>query len=466
MTLGRIGLSTDTLRPLQRVVDLLLILLANSLALALAEPTAATDDFALVFALLAFTVASTVVPVYVPRFKEDLLAEVAPVLISWAIATLALSLVTWTSAPAASPTLAVAVTWPLLAAGLLGGWRLLERPVLRGIWSSTDSRRPVAILGATASAFRLCRQITERPWLRVRVVGVYDDRGPERRHALCQGFSYGGTSDALVAACMAGEVDIVYIALPLTADGRIGLFRSKLAKTNATAFVVADLLPTYDLLGARWTAIGGSPLVSVHDTPFRGVHALLKRVEDVLAGLSAMVLLAIPMTVIAILVKATSAGPVFFRQRRYGLDGAEIRVLKFRTMSVCEDGDCVQQAQRNDSRVTTLGRFLRRTSLDELPQFLQVLTGCMSLVGPRPHAVAHNERYRALIPRYMLRHKVKPGITGWAQVNGWRGETPTVAWMEKRIEHDLHYINNWSLFLDVKIVLLTIFGRATRRNAF
>lgn len=467
MTLGRISLSTDTLRPFQRVVDLLIILLAHSLALVIGAPLGAAEaDFALVFVLLAFTVASTVVPVYIPRYKEDLLAEVVPVLVSWAVATVAMDLVMWTSAEAGSPPFAVSVTWPMLAAGMLAGWRVLERPILRSIWSRTDWRRPVAILGATDSAFRLCQQISERPWLRIRVVGVYDDRGPDRRHDLWPGFAYGGMSEALVQACAAGLVEAVYIALPLTADGRIALLRTKLAKTSAAAFVVADLLPSYELIGARWTAIGASPLVSIHDTPFRGVYAALKRIEDVLAGLLAMLLLAIPMTVIAILVKATSPGPAFFRQRRYGLDGAEIRVLKFRTMSVCEDGDSIQQAQRNDSRVTKVGRFLRRTSLDELPQFLQVLTGCMSLVGPRPHAVAHNERYRTLIPRYMLRHKVKPGITGWAQVNGWRGETPTVAWMEKRIEHDLHYINNWSFFLDVKIVLLTIFGRATRRNAF
>jgi len=473
MTFGRISLSTDTLRPFQRVVDLLLILLAHSLALILSAPVGVSAaisgggmNFALLFGLLSFTMASTLIPVYLPRHKESLFAEVKPVLLAWSFAALAMNAVLWSSFEGGTSALTVSVKWPLLAAALLAGWRVLERPILRSMWSHTDWRCSVAILGATASAYRLCQQIAERPWLRIRVVGVYDDRGPDRRHALYPGFDYRGNVEELMQACAAGTVEAAYIALPLAAEKRVDQLRQRLAATAATAFVVADLLPTYDPLGSRWTAIGASALISVHDTPFRGPYAIVKRTEDVLAGILGTLLLIVPMAAIAILIKATSRGPVFFRQRRYGLDGEEIRILKFRTMSVCEDGDSIQQAKRNDSRVTKVGGFLRRISLDELPQFLQVLTGCMSLVGPRPHAVAHNERYRAVIPRYMLRHKVKPGITGWAQVNGWRGETPTDAWMEKRIEHDLEYINNWSLLLDVKIVLLTIFGRASRRNAF
>jgi putative colanic acid biosynthesis UDP-glucose lipid carrier transferase len=172
------------------------------------------------------------------------------------------------------------------------------------------------------------------------------------------------------------------------------------------------------------------------------------------------------MLIIGIGVKLSSPGPVFFKQRRYGLNGREIRVLKFRTMTVCEDGANVKQATKGDARVTRFGAFLRQTSLDELPQFIQVLTGEMSIVGPRPHAVAHNELYRSQIHGYMLRHKVKPGITGWAQVNGWRGETDTVDKMEKRVEHDLEYIHNWDLGWDLKIIFLTVFGSKKNRNAY
>jgi putative colanic acid biosynthesis UDP-glucose lipid carrier transferase len=196
------------------------------------------------------------------------------------------------------------------------------------------------------------------------------------------------------------------------------------------------------------------------------VDGLIKRLEDIVVGFFIVLLISIPMLIIAVLIKLTSPGPVFFRQRRYGLNGKEIRVLKFRSMTVLEDGSQVAQATRNDVRVTRFGRFLRRTSLDELPQFLQVITGKMSIVGPRPHAVVHNETYRALIRGYMLRHKVKPGITGWAQINGWRGETPEVSWMENRVRFDLEYIRRWTLLWDLKIILLTVIGRKKNRNAF
>jgi putative colanic acid biosynthesis UDP-glucose lipid carrier transferase len=212
--------------------------------------------------------------------------------------------------------------------------------------------------------------------------------------------------------------------------------------------------------------VGDIPVVSIFDTPIHGVSGWLKRLEDIVLGSVIVAIIVVPMAIIAIGVKLTSPGPVFFRQRRYGLNGREIRVLKFRSMSVSEDGGDVKQATRNDPRVTRFGAFLRQSSLDELPQFLQVLTGEMSIVGPRPHAVAHNELYRSKIQGYMLRHKVKPGITGWAQVNGWRGETDTLDKMIRRVDHDLEYIHNWRLFWDIKIIFSTIFGSKKRQNAY
>src|SRR5690606_22807073 len=196
----------------------------------------------------------------------------------------------------------------------------------------------------------------------------------------------------------------------------------------------------FDLLQAQWSSLGDVPVVAIQHTPFHGLGGWVKRLEGIVLGTLILLLISLPMVVIAILIKLTSPGPVFFVQRRYGLNCKEIPALKFRTMTVCEDGDTVRQAKKGDSRITLLGAFLRRTSLDELPQFFNVLAGQMSIVGPRPHAVAHNELYRSQIYRYMLRHKVKPGITGWAQVNGWRGETETLDKMEKRLEHDLYYI--------------------------
>jgi putative colanic acid biosynthesis UDP-glucose lipid carrier transferase len=206
--------------------------------------------------------------------------------------------------------------------------------------------------------------------------------------------------------------------------------------------------------------------MSVVENPFNGLEGVAKRAEDLVLGSLIMLGIAVPMFLIALAVKLSSRGPVFFRQRRYGLNGEEIRVLKFRTMTCMEDGAEVKQAVKNDQRVTKVGAILRRTSLDELPQFIQVLTGEMSIVGPRPHAVLHNEQYRALIQGYMLRHKVKPGITGWAQVNGWRGETDTLEKMEKRVEYDLAYIRDWALWMDLKIILMTILGVFRGKNAY
>jgi putative colanic acid biosynthesis UDP-glucose lipid carrier transferase len=197
----------------------------------------------------------------------------------------------------------------------------------------------------------------------------------------------------------------------------------------------------------------------------QGIDGFGKRAFDVLV---AALVLAFGWPVFLALaagVKLSSPGPALFRQRRYGRGGTEIEVWKFRTMRVTEDGPEVRQATRDDDRVTRFGKWLRKTSLDEIPQFINVLLGDMSVVGPRPHAVAHNQHYRTQILEYMLRHKVKPGITGWAQVNGWRGETDTLDKMIQRVAHDLEYIRRYSLFFDIKIVLLTAIGRASR-NAY
>ena len=206
----------------------------------------------------------------------------------------------------------------------------------------------------------------------------------------------------------------------------------------------------------RSATVCGVPVISVCETPFTGSNGLLKRLSDIVLALVILTLISPLLLLIAIAVKLDSPGPVIFKQRRYGMNGEEILVYKFRSMTVCEDGGTIQQARKNDSRITRLGAFLRKTSLDELPQFINVLQGHMSIVGPRPHAVAHNEMYRSLIRGYMLRHKVKPGITGWAQVNGFRGETDTLDKMQSRIDYDLDYLRHWSLRLDLKIILKTI----------
>jgi putative colanic acid biosynthesis UDP-glucose lipid carrier transferase len=239
----------------------------------------------------------------------------------------------------------------------------------------------------------------------------------------------------------------------------------ELRDTTASIYFVPDVF-AFDLVQGRLVEINGMPAISVCDTPFHGMDAVLKRVTDVVLASLALLVLAPLMLLLAIAVKLTSAGPVLFRQRRYGLHGEEIMVYKFRSMTVCEDGAVVNQATRQDSRVTPLGRILRSTSLDELPQLLNVLEGKMSVVGPRPHAVAHNELYRKLIHGYMIRHKVRPGITGLAQVNGLRGETETVEKMRERVRFDLEYLSHWSPWLDVKIIFKTVWVIARDQNAY
>jgi putative colanic acid biosynthesis UDP-glucose lipid carrier transferase len=361
---------------------------------------------------------------------------------------------------------AVASSWFFLAPFFISVWRTAGALWLRGLRARGYNTRSAAIIGMTALGEQLALQIQDTPTLGLEVYGFYDDRSEERCHPIPESLGgYAGSLKDAVDAARTGEIDLIYIAFPLRAEPRINELLRQLSDTTASVYLAADFF-AFDLLHARWGALGGVPTVSLHETPFYGVDGWLKRLEDLLLGTLILMIIAIPMLVIGICVRLTSRGPAFFRQRRYGLNGEVIHVLKFRSMNVAEDGGEIKQATENDERITPLGAFLRRTNLDELPQFFNVLQGAMSIVGPRPHAVAHNELYRRKIQGYMLRHKVKPGISGWAQVNGWRGETDTLEKMEKRVEHDLDYIRNWSLLWDLQIIFMTVFGSRSRRNAY
>ena len=251
----------------------------------------------------------------------------------------------------------------------------------------------------------------------------------------------------------------------MNAEKRIRHILDKCSDTTANVYIIPNFF-MYNLLNARWQSVGSVQALSVYDTPFQGASNVLKRIEDIVLGSLILSLLLVPMCIIACVVKLTSKGPIIFKQKRYGLDGKQITVYKFRSMTTQDNGPKVKQATKNDPRITKVGGFLRRTSLDELPQFINVLQGRMSIVGPRPHAVAHNEEYRKLIKGYMLRHKVRPGITGWAQVNGLRGETETVSKMAQRVEYDLEYIHRWSVWLDLKIIVMTVFNGFVNKNAY
>jgi putative colanic acid biosynthesis UDP-glucose lipid carrier transferase len=296
-------------------------------------------------------------------------------------------------------------------------------------------------------------------------MGFFDDRAPERLRSGVHKLQFLGRLQDLPDYVRRNPVNRIYISLPIIAKPRILKLLDDLRDSTASIYFVPDLF-AFDLIQARLDEVNGIPVVAVRESPFCGLDGALKRTSDI--ALASVILLFIwpVLLALAIGVKLTSRGPVFFKQRRYGLDGEEIVVYKFRSMRVCEDGSEIRQATPNDSRATPLGRFMRRASLDELPQFINVLQGRMSIVGPRPHAVAHNEQYRKLIAGYMLRHKVRPGITGWAQVNGFRGETENIEKMRKRVDYDLDYLRHWSLASDLEIMWRTAVTVWRDRNAY
>ena len=312
----------------------------------------------------------------------------------------------------------------------------------------------VVIVGMNNQGVSLAENILDSGHSGMELRGFFDDRNEVRRHE--QGkYKLLGKIDELASYVKKYRIQYIYLSLPMIARPRVLQILDDLKDTTASIYFVPDMFIT-DLIQGRSDSVCGVNVISVCDTPFRGFNGVLKRTNDVVLSLLILAIVSPLMIFIAVMVKLGSPGPVIFKQRRYGLDGEQILVYKFRSMAVVEDGSTILQAKKNDQRVTRLGAFLRRTSMDELPQFFNVLQGRMSIVGPRPHAVAHNEMYRTLIKGYMVRHKVKPGITGWAQVNGYRGETDTLDKMQARIDYDLDYLRNWSLQLDLFIVLKTV----------
>jgi len=386
------------------------------------------------------------------------------VLTGWLVVVGLLLLIGWATQTLGSFDARVLVSWAVATPGLLFVARLLMPVVLPRLMAAEGVQRVAVIAGSGDLSRKLEERIRSAPFSGVRLAGFFDDRGAERlggadaREVL-------GPLSALADYVKTHRVDLIYLTLPMASQPRILNLLEELRDTTASIYFVPDIF-LFDLIQARMDAIGGVPVLAVCETPFYGLSGLIKRASDIVLASAALVLFLPVMLAIVIGIKLTSSGPVLFKQRRYGLDGREIIVYKFRTMTVLEDGRVVQQARRDDSRVTQLGAFLRKYSLDELPQFVNVLQGRMSVVGPRPHAVAHNEMYRKLIQGYMIRHKIKPGITGWAQVNGLRGETDTLDKMRARIEHDLSYLRNWSLQLDLQIVLKTVLVVLRPKNAY
>ena len=337
------------------------------------------------------------------------------------------------------------VQWALVAIGTA---------IQRHLASLPDARRPAVIIGAGRMGMRVAQMLKLRQAFGHDLLGVFDDRSADRVNLPEEAVLLGSLKQ-LPEYIEAHGVKDVFITLPLTSQPRIQSLLESLQNTTSSIHFVPDIFGVSVIQG-RLEDMGGVPVVGLMVAPFTGINGFIKRVSDIVLSTLILIMISPILLVLAIGVKMSSPGPIIFRQRRTGLDGEIIEVYKFRSMRTTDDGAVVKQATRDDPRITPFGAVIRKTSLDELPQFVNVLQGRMSIVGPRPHAVAHNEQYRKLVKAYMARHKVKPGITGWAQVNGLRGETDTLDKMAARIEYDLEYLRNWTLGLDLLIIARTV----------
>ncbi len=421
----------------------------------------------LLLTVLTFFISSQVfdeIDILVPWTSFHVTRLIRGIVVGWAIVAAILLFLGYATQLTDNFAQEVILTWfaatPVV---LLAGTELARSIIRRAVVTGAIARSAV-VVGANDLGRELAARVRRNLYAGISVRGYFDDRHCERLPGLEQSEVLGKVKDA-ADFVKRNNIDCVYIALPIAAQPRIIALIESLRDSTASVYFVPHLF-VFDLIQARVDSVNGIPVVAVCETPIFGVNAVLKRVFDLVMASLILIVISPLMLAIAAGVKLSSPGPVLFKQRRYGLGGEEIIVYKFRSMTVQEDGPEVVQARRYDKRVTRFGAFLRRTSLDELPQFFNVLGGSMSIVGPRPHAISHNEQYRSLIDGYMIRHKVKPGITGWAQVNGFRGETETINKMQKRVEYDLDYLRNWSVSLDMWIMMKTVLVVIRDRNAY
>jgi putative colanic acid biosynthesis UDP-glucose lipid carrier transferase len=358
----------------------------------------------------------------------------------------------------------VLLTWAVATPGILILANLVMHEALRRVLSDPANARRSVFVGYNEISLALARRLMSNSSAGLAVSGFFDDRAPARLGSAPGMQLCGGLRD-IVHHVKTHAIDVIFVALPVSHLERVKQLLEELRDTTVSIYYIPTVF-AFDSIQGGTSELLGVPLIALCETPFHGFRGVSKRLTDIVVAMATLVLVSPLMILSAVLVKVSSTGPVIFKQRRYGLDGREIIIYKFRTMTVTEDDGPIRQATRDDARVTSIGRLLRRTSLDELPQLVNVLQGRMSLVGPRPHAVAHNELYRKLIKGYMVRHKVQPGITGLAQVHGLRGETTSVEQMEARVQYDLEYLRNWSVLLDLKILLKTLTIVARGRNAY
>ncbi|WP_456407937.1 undecaprenyl-phosphate glucose phosphotransferase [Thiolapillus sp.] len=421
----------------------------------------------------ALVVGALLAAIVLPMFRlyhswrgKELWRQIWRISLAWAVVVLILVLLAFGLKSGALYSRYWAILWALIVWGSLVSVRIAVRLLFNFMRERGWNHRHIYIMGAGDLGRNVAHQLREASWVGYDLIGFWDDN-PKLQGTLVESVP--------VMSCEEGcrqlesdkkHIDEIWLALPLRAEERMREVLRMLRHNTVNVRLVPDIFG-FHLLNHSVTEVAGVPVLDLRSSPMRGLNRIVKAVEDRVLAALILLLISPLMVLIAAGVKISSPGPVLFKQKRHGWDGKPIKVYKFRTMKVHQEEDGqVTQAKKNDPRVTRFGAFLRRTSLDELPQFFNVLQGRMSIVGPRPHALAHNEMYKDQVEAYMQRHRVKPGITGWAQINGWRGETDTLNKMEKRVEYDLYYIENWSLWLDLKIILLTLFRGFVHKKAY
>ena len=411
-------------------------------------------------AALTMTNVAQLFGVYRHDQRQTLIASISTAISAWAITMAVLAPFALTTSPFPPEARAWLELWTVGVAALLAASRHAMRLLLRRWQRHGRLQRSAVILGAGPIGQKLILKLTSASAPDVRIVGVYDDRAT-RVPRFCLGHPIRGTTEDLLRDIRSTPIDCIFVALPLSADWRLVEIMNKLCLVSADVRLCADNIG-FHLGTCDVTHFSGLTMLNVCNRPLQGWKHVAKIIEDRVLGAIILAAVAPVMAVAAILIRLDSPGPILFRQKRHGLNNELFEVLKFRTLyDEARDPNAERLCGNDDPRVTRVGSFLRRTMIDELPQFINVMRGEMSIVGPRPHALAAKAGgllYREVVKYYDARHRMKPGITGWAQINGWRGATRTVEEIDQRVAHDLYYIQNWSILFDLRIILWTALG--------
>lgn len=467
MRAGQLKTNATVISLITRILDVLLVAVSGALSYLLRF---GLQGFPMPLAYSALIlVASLLVAVVFPLFgiyrswrARGVLAPAMRVLGAWLVVLFLLFMLLVLAKQAETFSRVWLAFWFALTAALFVGVRIAVFAALGLARRRGYNHQKAVVVGCGPQALSLINRAEKEGWAGFDVVRVFGERSEGTKiagheiHPLDELFEYVSSH----------QIDEVWIAMPLEQSQQLKSVLEDLRFSMANVRFVPDLFGLF-LINHGVSEIMDVPMIDLSASPMTGTNGIVKAVEDRVLALLILLLISPLLLAIALGVKLSSKGPVLYKQKRHGWDGRPFNIYKFRSMKVGADEEGqVTQAVKGDSRVTRFGAFLRKTSLDELPQFINVLQGRMSIVGPRPHAVEHNELFKSQIDGYMLRHKVKPGITGWAQVNGWRGETDTLDKMQKRIEYDLFYIENWSLAFDLKIIFLTVFRGFIHKNAY